>query len=229
MRFAEIIDVIDNLYKLSVRIRQPTIRSRSLRAAAYCPKDPETQVDLLEQYAISDLQHIQELVRHLRMPNLKDSEIEDDGVLISRFARAVTLRRRQFKYWKRHRDKLGAATIHEESAIPLKSDQPDALNRHNTLQVQVGGPAPALQIDAPSQKTGRTLLSGTEATHYHQTLDDIVDSKSVTSYATTVRDAAGRSIQLPPPPKAADGEKDFECPICYIICPSRYSNQRSWR
>ncbi|PVI03472.1 hypothetical protein DM02DRAFT_652592 [Periconia macrospinosa] len=229
MRFREILDVIDNLYKLSVRIRQPTIRSRSLKAAAFAPKDPETHVDLMEQYAVSDLQHIQELVRHLRMPYVKDGEAEDDGVLTSRFARAVTLRRRQFKYWKRHRDKLGAAIIHEEPTVPQQIERPEVLNRHDTLQVQIGNVEQAIVQDTPSQKTGRTLLSGTEATHYHQTLDDIVDSKSVTSYATTVRDATGRSIQLPAPPKDADGDRDFECPICYIICPSRYANQRAWK
>jgi O-acetyl-ADP-ribose deacetylase (regulator of RNase III) len=83
--------------------------------------------------------------------------------------------------------------------------------------------------DAPSQKTGRTLLSGTEATHHHQSLDDIVDTKSVTSYAATVTDIHGKGVNLPPPPKGADGEKDFECPYCYIICPARYGRGRPWR
>lgn len=83
--------------------------------------------------------------------------------------------------------------------------------------------------EVASEKTGKTLLSGTEATHHHQSLDDIVDSKSVTSYATTVRDLSGKGIELPPPPKAADGEKDFECPFCFIICPARYGFKRGWR
>lgn len=38
MRFLEVVDIIDNLYKLSVRIRTPTVRSRSLKAASYKPK-----------------------------------------------------------------------------------------------------------------------------------------------------------------------------------------------
>ncbi|KAF1957486.1 hypothetical protein CC80DRAFT_443757 [Byssothecium circinans] len=229
MRFREFVDIIDNLYKLSVRIRQPTIRSRSLKAASYAPKDPETQIDILEQYAAFDLQHTWELVRHLRTPYAGANDIEKDEALIHRLARAVTLRRRQFKYWKRHRDKLGVSTIPEDAPIQPQVERPEQMNLHDTLEVQPGVTEQVIIKEAPSQKTGKTMLSGTEVTYHHQSLDDIVDSKSVTSYATTVRDASGRSIQLPPPPKAADGEKDFECPICYIICPSRYANQRSWK
>jgi O-acetyl-ADP-ribose deacetylase (regulator of RNase III) len=83
--------------------------------------------------------------------------------------------------------------------------------------------------EAPSQKTGKTMLSGTEATHHHQSLDEIVDTKSVTSYAVTVTDIHGKGVNLPPPPKNADGERDFECPYCYIICPARYGRGRPWR
>lgn len=73
------------------------------------------------------------------------------------------------------------------------------------------------------------MLSGTEATHHHQSLDDIVDAKSVTSYAATVTDIHGKGVNLPPPPKGVNGERDFECPYCYIICPARYGRGRPWR
>lgn len=99
-RYREIVDIIDNLYKLSVRIRQPTLRTRSLKAASYRPKDPETGVDILEQYATFDLQHTKELVKQLRVPHTKDAIVDDD-VVVERLGRAITLRRRQFKYWRR--------------------------------------------------------------------------------------------------------------------------------
>jgi hypothetical protein len=83
--------------------------------------------------------------------------------------------------------------------------------------------------EASSHKTGKTLLSGTEATHHHQSLDEMVDTKSVTSYAVTVKDIHGRGVELPPPPKGANEGKDFECPYCYIICPARYGRGRPWR
>ncbi|KAF2005380.1 hypothetical protein P154DRAFT_457349 [Amniculicola lignicola CBS 123094] len=228
-RILEVIDIIDNLYKLSIRIRTPTIRSRSLKAASYQPKTPEG-VDIFGEYARFDEQYARELIRSLRAPNT-DETPKDEDVLVDRLSKAITLRRRQFRYWRRHRDKLGISTILEE---PISSAQPvlhrpEFLQRNDTLEAQAGNPV-ILELKAgASEKTRKTLLSGTEATHYHQSLDEIVDARSVTSYATTHRDITGRGIELPAPPKAADGEKDFECPYCFIICPSRYSTGRSWR
>jgi hypothetical protein len=103
MRFSEIVDIIDNLYKLSVRIRTPTIRSRSLKAATYTPKDPETGVDILSTYAEYDLQHVKELLRYLRQPHEAASQGADCEYLATRLSAAITLRRRQFKYWKRRK------------------------------------------------------------------------------------------------------------------------------
>jgi hypothetical protein len=103
MRFAEIVDIIDNLYKLSVRIRTPTIRSRSLKAATYKPKDPETGIDILSTYATYDLQHVSELLWHLRHAQGQESQSLDHDYLVTRLSAAITLRRRQFKYWKRRK------------------------------------------------------------------------------------------------------------------------------
>lgn len=230
MRFGEITDIIDNLYKISVRIRAPTVRTRSLKAASYRPKDPDTGIDLFDQYTIFDFQHTQELIEHLRQAHTPTGGLTaEDEILVKRLARAVTLRRRQFKYWRRHRDKLGMSTVEEEPQMPATIHRP-AAHRHDTLEAQPATPGiDVLPEITPSQKTGKTLLSGTEATQHHQSLDDIVDSKSVTSYAVTVKDLSGKGIDLPPPPKTAEADRDFECPYCFIICPARYGRGRPWR
>jgi hypothetical protein len=122
------------------------------------------------------------------------------------------------------RDKLGHSSSVDELEAPQQlptAVRPSAeLQRNDTLEVNVPTTNSSPLHETVSEKTGKTLLSGTEATHHHQSLDDIVDSKSVTSYATTVRDLSGKGIELPPPPRAAMGDKDFECPYCFIICPS---------
>ncbi|KAF2181759.1 hypothetical protein K469DRAFT_691838 [Zopfia rhizophila CBS 207.26] len=228
-RFRDIIDIVDNLYKLSMRIRSPTLRSRALKATAYQPKDPETGVDILQQYAHYDLQHTKELLRYLRNTNVGNAS-EGGNFLIERLSKAITLRRRQFKYWRRHRDKMGASTVLEEVAEEpvAKKERPEVPQRHHTLEVHPENPVVVAKKEAASEKAP-TILSGTEATQHHKSLDEIVDSQSVTSYTTTTRDLTGRGIELPSPPKAADGEKDFECPFCFTICPSRYGKMRPWR
>ena len=229
MRFEEIVDIISNLYKLSVRIRTPTTRARSLRASSYNPKDAETGVNIMECYANHDVQHIRELLSQLRHSSA-DAGDEDD-FLVRRLSAAITLRRRQFKYWKRHREKLGTSTILEDIPRPILPtfEVNEGVQRLDTLDVPLEVIPATGMVRTPSQKTGKTLLSGTEATHYHQSLDEIIDAKSVTSYAVTVKDIHGKGVELPPPPKAANGEKDFECPYCYIICPARYGRGRAWR
>jgi hypothetical protein len=129
------------------------------------------------------------------------------------------------------RDKLGVSTISEEQTLHDQHElnRPDPPQRNDTLEAQPDVPMVLHNHDVPSQKTGKTLLSGTEATQHHQSLDELVDTKSVTSYAITVKDLHGKGVELPPPPRAADGEKDFECPYCYIICPARYGRGRAWR
>lgn len=122
------------------------------------------------------------------------------------------------------------STVQEETPLEQPTlDRPAMPHRHDTLEAHPGTPLIVRNQDAPSQKTGKTLLSGTEATQHHQSLDEIVDTKSVTSYAVTVKDLHGKGVDLPAPPRAADSEKDFECPYCYIICPARYGRGRAWR
>ena len=129
------------------------------------------------------------------------------------------------------REKLGNSVILEEITTPVQPvfPRPEGPQRNDTLEVHLDVPPVAPVARTLSNKTGKTLLSGTEATLHHQSLDEIIDAKSVTSYAVTVKDIHGKGVDLPPPPKAANGEKDFECPYCYVICPARYGRGRAWR
>ncbi|KAI4611328.1 uncharacterized protein J4E87_010521 [Alternaria ethzedia] len=135
MRYEEIVDIIDNLYKLSVRIRTPTVRSRSLKASAYTPVDPETGVDILGVYAELDRKHVRELLSQLRKTHPAQNE-EDQDFLTERLSSSITLRRRHFKYWKRHRDKLGASADSEDIADAGKptANEAPAPMRHDTLE-----------------------------------------------------------------------------------------------
>ncbi|KAH7051243.1 hypothetical protein B0J12DRAFT_536416, partial [Macrophomina phaseolina] len=228
-RMFEIVDIVSNLYRLSIRIRSPTVRTRALKAATYRLVDPETGVDVFSQYAEFDKRYTEEALAHLRA----ERKHEDVVYLVERLSRAITRRRQQFKYWKKHRDKLsntfesGDATSH-----PVNDD---TRPQHQAVMDTPDDPvramlSPEIRLKAPpSEDQPRTLLSGTEATAHHRTLDDAVDSQSVTSVATTARDLDGHGIELPSPPRCADGDRDFECPYCFVICPARYGRMKSWK
>lgn len=225
-RFADIFDINNNLYTLSIRIRSPVLRNRALKAAMYRPVDKTTGVDLLEQFSIFDKCHVQEIIISERRGNSKTAPIEDDFI-ISRLAEAVTRRRQLFLYWRRHREKLASTTEeHDIEQYVLEKPTPDAIDELKSQQTR---PLEALKVPKPafSELQPKTVLSTTTATQHHKSLDEIVETQSVTSVATTAKDVTGHSIELPQPPYS--GDADFECPYCLTICPARYTHYRSWR
>ncbi|KAL1626535.1 hypothetical protein SLS54_002697 [Diplodia seriata] len=179
-RMSEIVDIINSLYRLSIRIRNPTIRIRSLKAATYRQIDPDTGVDVLSQYAEYDRGYVADSLAQLRagFPQRKN---EDVAFLVDRLSKAITKRRQQFKYWKRHRDKLSIPAPAKEDVPPtggIQGLQPQpgtngidsSVHAPNVVKFDLRAP--------PSEAQPRTLLSGTEATAHHRTLDDAVDSQS---------------------------------------------------
>ncbi|KAF1986004.1 A1pp-domain-containing protein [Aulographum hederae CBS 113979] len=230
-RALDIVDIIDNLYRASVKIRSPVLKIRSLKAKSFKQIDKETGVDVFSAYTAFDQRFVEDVVEELRQTRIAPTDETSDEYLVQRLSRAVTKRRKQFKYWKKHRDKL-AAPLQSEIAIDNAPAGPQL--PEDPLEVpgpSVGDIAERAHIIAPKVTSdfGKTLISGTEATAFHRTLDDAVDSKTVTSIATTARDLDGRGVELPPPPKDADGERDFECPYCFVICPARHGRERAWR
>ncbi|KAL1637269.1 hypothetical protein SLS58_009360 [Diplodia intermedia] len=181
-RMFEIMDIINSLYRLSIRIRNPTIRIRSLKAATYRQIDPDTGVDVLSQYAEYDRRYVADSLAQLRagFPQRKN---EDVAFLVDRLSKAITKRRQQFKYWKKHRDKLAVSAPAKEDVPPIGGDQgPQPQPGTNGIDSSVQAPN-VVKFDLrapPSEAQPRTLLSGTEATAHHRTLDDAVDSQSVT-------------------------------------------------
>jgi len=129
-------DPIDRLYKVSTKIRNPSSRLGSSKAANHQQIDEETGVDFLRAVEQADYDHIRSLFlqyqkaralqeRDTVEPTNDATEGEDDGdgvwepirtvlfwhravdsFLIRRIARANVRRRQQFAYRKMHREKL---------------------------------------------------------------------------------------------------------------------------
>jgi hypothetical protein len=128
-------DPIDRLYTVSTKIRNPSSRFGSSKAASHRQIDEESGVDFLCAIEQADHDHIRTLFlqyqkdkalqEHETMGPPKDTVNgkDEDGVwepirtvltqhrdadsfLIHRVARANVRRRQQFAYWKKHREKL---------------------------------------------------------------------------------------------------------------------------
>ncbi|THZ99658.1 hypothetical protein D6C82_05023 [Aureobasidium pullulans] len=127
--------------------------------------------------------------------------IDSDSKLIAlRLATANTTRRRKFRYWSKHADKLAAT---EES---LQANQQFQI-AHDGAQ-----PGESSKKTKPGQQGDleRSIITTTEATEVITgTNVASLETESVASIATTAKDLEGHVASLPPPPKLTLEGKDF--------------------
>ncbi|RYP13603.1 hypothetical protein DL765_006804 [Monosporascus sp. GIB2] len=211
IRLASIQDTLSHLYRLSFKIRNPNLKPKSLKATLYQEIDEDTGVDLFERFAAYDKAHVNELVSTLRS---KNADARETDYLVSRLAWAITVRRKQFKYWDNHSKKLAAQDAISHVALPER--KPLDIVTKNSIEKQSNAKINLQPENTPSQ-VHKTLLSVTEATKYDVALDDKTERGTIVSYASTALDLDGRGVDLPPPPLEADKGKEFLCPYCFII------------
>lgn len=150
--------------------------------------------------------------------------------LIHRIARANNQRRQQFGYWKEHYSKLQK---HTETA--LETPRPRLLVEHDRHLDSVAVEGQEQHVNIRSALQISSLLAPptvTTATRLEPSLLNRMDERSVTSvseYAPSSWAPDRENIGFPPPPKKPLGEKFFECPYCFTICPRQMLSDKAWR
>ncbi|KAK2768772.1 hypothetical protein FQN54_000628 [Arachnomyces sp. PD_36] len=203
---------IDRLYSLSFKIRNPAMRIGLSKALKYTEVDPDTGVNLIEEYASLDQSHLAELFRsfgHRSPDNLKNH------YLVQRLARANTRRRQQFRYWRKRKVK------YEKYPKPVEG----ALGNPQNLNIQmerdlriVDGPR-----SAPSLPSTATALNPAQVK-----LEDDSSIISTTTFLIMADEKSGDHVSIPPPPAIDSDTKEFECPYCFTICPRKTITKKVW-
>ena len=75
--------IIDRLYRLSFKIRNPATRIGFSKASAYRLVDKDTKVDLIDQYALHDQRYVEEESKRMTGLDYKDLE---SNFLVQRLA-----------------------------------------------------------------------------------------------------------------------------------------------
>ena len=243
-----LIDTLDSIYRLSIRIRNTKTRLPKPSARLLKHIDESTGVDLFARMREVDLLHVEELFREyralpsesaqafvtrkttledgdrLRRPQTLDAE---DAPLRSRMAQANTLRRQQFAYWRRNRDKHAKETA---EALDLVKTPPATQNQAapRFKGQQRYGPKTLAALSRPS--TATQLLQHTAMSIENSDAKSSTSTRTVIPKATSTRD---EDVQVPAPPTALQGSKEiqssFECPYCFIICPATLLGSEAWR
>ncbi|KAF4440843.1 hypothetical protein FACUT_3161 [Fusarium acutatum] len=207
MRVASITDILNNLYRLSYKIRNSGLRPSSTRANLVQAVDNETGIDLFHTLHDFDSRHMTELFTAMRQGRFGDNGSSD--FLLERLTTSNVLRRKQLRYWERHARKLGI------QVLPVR--QISGRQRHSESEVQeeVGIPkVQRLELPAPVEEQSR--LSGTNATPYDPALDDRTERETIISLASTALDADGKGIEVPKSPEEALNGDSFTYPYCWV-------------
>lgn len=249
-------DPIDRLYKVSTKIRNPSSRLGSSKAANHRRIDEETGVDFLRAVEQADYDHIRSLflqyhkARALQEcdtvePN-KDTvggEDNEDGVwepirtvlsqhraaesfLIRRIARANVRRRQQFAYQQMHREKLAR---HARFSISTQSGLTPGtqIPSQSSFERHVSNDS-----FIPQAELAPPTASVTTATNLNMARLELVENQStftVSEYAPSTWQPARDAVAFPPPPTTQSDEKFFECPYCFTFCPRGALAAKAWK
>ncbi|CAM1509045.1 Fc.00g027840.m01.CDS01 [Cosmosporella sp. VM-42] len=221
MRLSGMIDLLNSLYKLSYKIRNPNLRPASTKAISYKEIDPETNIDVFDEFVKVDKTHVSELLSFMRQG--RDVAARDHEFLQQRLATSITLRRKYFGYWKKHANKLSRSI-----------ESPNLISKLS--QFKVSSPVPlAFDRGQPQAQRARVPdfqpqpVSETNATPYNAALDDTSERGSILSVASTALDAEGNGVEIPSAPIQAQRGEDFSCPYCNVLCSAKQGHGKAWK
>ncbi|TVY88148.1 hypothetical protein LAWI1_G005905 [Lachnellula willkommii] len=205
--FKSITDAINNLFRLSMIIRNNTSRDRYAKAAAAA-----LSVPFDDAFDISHVEH--------KFPALKSKGKE---WLVVRLGKAITQRRQYLRYCREHHHKISR----EHHPIP----RPQVMQPSGIKPEVVAG----LTADARSAFSKLTsTLAPTQASTLLLTSDQLPeeapleDSQSQTSYATSNgEDINSHKLRVIKLEDISRGASHFECPYCWQIQASK--SQKTWK
>ncbi|KAI9668922.1 MAG: hypothetical protein M1829_005234 [Trizodia sp. TS-e1964] len=137
------------------------------------------------------------------------------------------MRRRVIQYWLRHAKKLATAAKETNEPAPIQLSSIEKVQKVDPQGLIEG--SQRIQSAPAASVTLKTIHSATIATEYNRNPDDMLETQSVISYASTLFDVEGNRVELPSPPAMAFKNPEFLCPYCGIVCPSRCAQPRAYR
>lgn len=240
--FKAVTDIIDRLYKLAIKIRNPKTRLANSKAVTFKKVDKGTGIDLIQEFVKADTLHIEELFWDHRVIDLEDAErmpeerrdherrprelVEADHKIISRLVRANTRRRQQFGYWSRHRSKNAQETASALEARERATERPHEFMFHGYRLF----PEPKNYVN---EQYSKTISRPSTATFLHTpatvNISDDAPMVSVRTFVPTARNKQDEQVDVPHPPDSLKGIKHFQCPYCFTLCAQSLLKESAWR
>lgn len=212
--FGTVKDSITSLMQTSIIIRNATPRDRYVKAQS------STKDRFLDCFDIAHVGH--------KFPK---TDSKGHEWLKRRLGRAITQRRQYLKYCRDHHDKFS-----QEKETSQKTEGADessrskgptsALDPVSKIQNE-GGTVRSLPMSAFTPTTASTLQPSKLEANEEAGVEEVSDSYSQTSYATSVHGNTTESKLRIPSLRDVTGGFPFECPYCWTL--QNTMNEKTWR
>lgn len=199
MRLSRIDEILEGLYKLGFKIRNPHTRTISHKASLHKRIDPISDVDVFHEYSKWDEMHVYGLLQFLRAGRSAPTGYSD--FLAPRLAAAITRRRRRFEYWS----KMFKDSVHHE---PLE------------------GITHAIKKEDGDYEEPLSQMHEFQSEFNN---DNEIDDIASYSKSSTAHDTESDLVEFPVPPKSGLDNQDFTCPYCFIRCSREEAHGKGWR
>lgn len=209
-------ECINGLFRLAALVRKPTSgQDRFLKA--------QNHADPFSDHF--DITYVQE-----RYPKLNRPETI---WLSERFGRANTKRRQFFRHAREHRDRL-----HNQNPEVPQTPAPDTTGATAPDSLESLFKFSQVSIGKSMQTTTKAMPPSTKASTFVPVVDRVKGKKAgdhsqssssapVTTYVSYHRDDIG-SLLIPSLVDVNNnGESEFECPFCWVVC--SIGNRRAWK
>ncbi|KAK5107684.1 hypothetical protein LTR62_000919 [Meristemomyces frigidus] len=211
---------IDRLYRLSWLIRASTTASQNAKAARFSMGVDEYGMDTESIFR----DYCSAVVRS-RLP-------DTDPDLVTKIAVAITARRKRFLYRKQHQYKLARddndGHLVEEGAtlsqVPVSSKSRTTIDTGYGTKVSTGS-----SKAKPGRRTLPSTTSASAFSHNQFRTHAVLAAPSVVSTALYNPQSSIAGFQPPRPPKVSRAAKEFGCPYCYNVLPSKTARLPYWK
>ncbi|KAI7778760.1 hypothetical protein LA080_001827 [Diaporthe eres] len=240
-------DPINRLFKISTKIRNPSTRLGSSRAANCRQIDEDTGVDFLEAIKEADLDYVASIFleyrkvracqeNHPAEPPEGPSGENDDEVWEPIRTVLIQDKERQRTGVNSYLiERIAQANGRRRQQFAYWARHRDKLDKHTKSYQAQKTQLPTAQPHRAGEYTPGAVPSVTTATRLDVTRLEVSDNRSnwtLSEYAPSTRQAAHAPVDFPPAPKRSrntPSDKFFECPYCFFLCPKEILADKAWK
>lgn len=221
----DLIGINDELIKIATQIRSRNLRRFRHKTHLHCEAEnsnPDTYTEVLRAFRRRGIEQTLISARR-RMMSIDQAETSPvlrncDEFLVDRLSKANDFRRQLFEHWRMQRS-------HSPREIT------DAAVAADTADVRlVTWDRKPLKTVQPDRETFRTMSMPSESVAAPDLeLRSLRSARTNQSRALSVHAPSGDPIIWPEVPSSVPNGKDFECPLCFFICPKEQRTGEPWR